>query len=129
MSPARPVAPATVYRCFPGKLALFHAVLQRELDGLGSRVVDAAADTDSLADAICAVMLVGSETLRTHPAVGFVVEHEQDLLAPQLSFERGARRLRGAAAMLAPAFTRFVGAERAERLGEWVARCSRCRTC
>jgi AcrR family transcriptional regulator len=115
-------ARATVYRCFPGKQALFAAVLQRELDALGARVIAAAAATDSLADAVVAVMLTGSETFHSHAALGFVVEHEQEILAPQLSFDRGSAVLRGAAAMIAPAFTRFVEPDRAERLGEWVAR-------
>ena len=48
-------ARATVYRCFPGKQALFAAVLERELDALGDRVVAAAAKADALADAIVAL--------------------------------------------------------------------------
>jgi TetR/AcrR family transcriptional repressor of uid operon len=115
-------ARATVYRCFPGKQALFVAVLQRELDALGTRAIAAASATDSLADAVVAVMLTGSETFHSHAALGFVVEHEQEILAPQLSFDRGSAVLRGAAALLAPAFARFVEANRAERLAEWVAR-------
>ncbi len=115
-------ARATVYRCFPGKQALFTAVLRRELDVLGARAIDAASATDSLAEAIVAVMLAGADTFHSHAALGFVVEHEQEILAPQLSFERGSAVLRGAAALIAPAFTRFVEPARAERLGEWVAR-------
>ncbi len=115
-------ARATVYRCFPGKQALFSAVLARELEALGARAVGAAAQTDSLADAVVAVMLVGAETFDTHAALRFVVEHEQEILAPQLSFERGSAVLSGAAVLIAPAFTRFLPPARAERLGEWVAR-------
>ena len=40
----------------------------------------------------------------------------------QLSFERGSALLLAAAALIAPAFTRFLPPERAARLGEWVAR-------
>jgi AcrR family transcriptional regulator len=115
-------ARATVYRCFPGKQALFAAVLDRELGALGRRVIDAAAATDSLADAIVAVIRAGADTFDSHAALRFVVEHEQEILAPQLSFERGSAVLRGAATLIAPAFTRFVSPDRAERLGEWVAR-------
>ena len=115
-------ARATVYRCFPGKQALFAAVLERELDALGTRVIDAASATGSLADAIVAVILAGSDTFHSHAALRFVVEHEQEILAPQLSFDRGSAVLRGAAVLIAPAFTRFVEPDRAERLGEWVAR-------
>jgi AcrR family transcriptional regulator len=115
-------ARATVYRCFPGKRALFAAVLERELQALGRRAIAAADETDSFADAVVAVILTGSETFDSHAALRFVVEHEQEILAPQLSFDRGSAVLRGAAALIAPAFTRFVEPGRAERLGEWVAR-------
>ena len=115
-------ARATVYRCFPGKRALFVAALQRELDALGARAIEAAATADSLADAVVAVMLTGAETFHSHAALRFVVDHEQEILTPQLAFERGSAVLRGAAVLIAPAFTRFVDPDRAERLGEWVAR-------
>ena len=115
-------ARATVYRCFPGKQALFGALLEREVGALGSRVIASAARTDSLADAIVAVICTGAETFHSHAALGFVVEHEQEILTTQLAFERGSAVLRSAAALIAPAFTRFVEPDRAERLGEWVAR-------
>jgi len=115
-------ARATVYRCFPGKQSLFAAVLEREVTALGTRAIAAAAEANSLGDAIVAVILTGAETFHSHAALGFVVEHEQEILAPQLSFDRGSAVLRGAAALLAPAFARFVEANRAERLAEWVAR-------
>src|SRR3954469_25442326 len=115
-------ARATVYRCFPGKQKLFGAVLERELLALGNRAIAAAGEADSLADAIVAVILTGSDTFTSHAALRFVVEHEQEILAPQLSFDRGSAVFRGAAVLIAPAFTRFVDPARAERLGEWVAR-------
>jgi AcrR family transcriptional regulator len=115
-------ARATVYRCFPGKQALFDAVVAREVEALGSRLIAAAAATDSLADAITAVIITGADAFHSHTALGFVVAHEPEILAPQLSFERGSAVLRAAGVLIAPAFARFVGPERAERLGEWVAR-------
>src|SRR4051794_27269028 len=115
-------ARATVYRCFPGKQNLFAAVLAREVAALGTRAMETAAGTDSLADAIVAVILTGADTFHSHAALRFVVEHEPEILAPQLSFDRGTAVLRVAAALIAPAFTRFVEPDRAERLGEWVAR-------
>ena len=54
------------------------------------------------------MILTGAHTFHSHAALGFVVEHEQEILAPQLSFERGSAVLRAAGAMIAPAFTRFV---------------------
>jgi AcrR family transcriptional regulator len=115
-------ARATVYRRFPGKQALFTAVVAREAGALGARVIAAAERTDSLGDAIAAVILTGAETFESHTALRFVVEYEQEIVAPALSFARGSAVLRGAAVLIAPAFVRFVDADRAERLGEWVAR-------
>jgi AcrR family transcriptional regulator len=115
-------ARATVYRCFPGKQAMFRALLDREVDALGARVIDDAGRADTLADAVVAVMRAGADTFRTHPALAFVLAHEPEIVAPQLSFERGSALLLAASAFAAPAFTRFLPADRAERLGEWVAR-------
>ena len=115
-------ARATVYRCFPGRLALMRAVLEREVNALTERVIAAADRTESLAGAVTAVIVECALTFNSHPALGFVLEHEPELVAPQLSFERGSAVVMGAGTVVAPAFTRFIPAERAERLGEWVAR-------
>ena len=115
-------ARATVYRSFPGRNALFGALLDREVAALGAGALMAAEETDTLADAVVAVMLTCADTVRTHRALGFVLAHEPEIVALQLSFERGSAVLRAAAQLGAPAFTRFVSADRAERLGEWVAR-------
>src|SRR5471032_1883492 len=45
-------ARATVYRTFPGKQALFRALLDREVEALGARALDAAGAADTLADAV-----------------------------------------------------------------------------
>jgi AcrR family transcriptional regulator len=115
-------ARATVYRCFPGRLALMRAVLEREIAALTERVIGAADRTESLADAVSAVILSCAQTFNSHPALAFVLEHEPELVAPQLSFERGSAVITSAGAVVAPAFSRFIPVERAARLGEWVAR-------
>ena len=115
-------ARATVYRCFPGRDALLRAVLDREVQALATRVI-AAADAgrdarrrDRRRDPHRA------EPFRTHAALAFVIAHEPEIVTAQLSFERGSALLITAAALAAPAFTRFLPLDRAERLGEWVAR-------
>ena len=115
-------ARATVYRCFPGRQALMRAVLDREVATLGARVLDAAGRADTLTEAVEAVVLVTATTFNTHAALAFVVAHEPELVAPQLSFDRGSALLISAGAVVAPAFARFIPLDRAERLGEWVAR-------
>jgi AcrR family transcriptional regulator len=115
-------ARATVYRCFPGRDALLGAVLEREVALLAARVVAAADRADTLTDAIVAVVIAAGEPFRSHAALGFVLAHEPEIVTAQLSFERGSELLETAAAFAAPAFLRFLPADRAERLAEWVAR-------
>jgi AcrR family transcriptional regulator len=115
-------ARATVYRCFPNRQALFRAVLDREVAALGARVLESARSAETLGDAITAVMLTAAETFHGHAALAFVVEHEPEIVTPQLSFERGSALLQAASTLVAPAFTRFLETGRAERLGEWVTR-------
>lgn len=115
-------ARATVYRSFPGRQVLLRAVLDREVEAFGRRVTEAAAEAHNLGDALVAAILTGARTFRSHAALAFVLAFEPEIVAPQLSFERGSALLRGAAAIVAPSFTRFLPPERAERLGEWVAR-------
>ena len=62
----------------------------------------------------------GAAILQSHEALTFVATHEPDLLLPYLGFESDV--FFAAAPLLAPAFTRFLPPERAERLAEWVAR-------
>ena len=55
------------------------AVLDREVSSLAERTLQAADRADTLGGAIEAVMLTAAETFHTHPALGFVLEHEPEL--------------------------------------------------
>ncbi len=115
-------ARATVYRCFPNKPRLLSALVDRETRQLRDAVVVAAGSTKTLGDAIVAVITTSVGTLRENPALTFVATHEPELLLPFLAFEREDAVLRTAAALVAPAFTRFLAHRDATRLGEWIAR-------
>lgn len=115
---------ATVYRNFPGKQPLFVAAVNREADRVTAVVLDAAAGATSLADAAVVVVTSGTHALVGSDALRFVVEHEPESVLPFISFERGDALLADAARRLAPAFTRFLPAERALRLTEWLVRIS-----
>src|SRR5690349_14610162 len=78
-------ARATVYRSFPGRQALFRAMVEREVATLADQLLDAAAGAESLADAVVAVIRTGARTFHTHPALGFVLAHEPEIVAAQLS--------------------------------------------
>jgi len=115
-------ARATVYRCFANKQQLLTALVLREAGRLHDRVVAEAAATATLADAVTAVVVSAVDALRGHPALVFICTHEPELLLPYLAFEREDAVLRNAAAIVAPAFTRFLDDVAALRLGEWIAR-------
>jgi AcrR family transcriptional regulator len=115
-------ARATVYRSFPGRQALLRAMVEREVARLADELLDAAGGTDTVADAVAAVIHTGARTFHTHPALGFVLAHEPEIVAPQLSFEQGSAMLHVAAQLAGPAFTRFLPLDQAERLGEWITR-------
>src|SRR3954447_4428885 len=115
-------ARATVYRYFSSKPALQAALVAREADRLREAVVTAADATDSLGDAVTAVITTAARALQNHAPLAFVAAYEPEVLLPYLAFDREDTVLRAAASLVAPAFTRFLDAERAERLGEWIAR-------
>ena len=115
-------ARATVYRNFAGKQDLLQAMVQREADRFGAATVAAAADAATLGDAAVAVVLTGARFAAEHEALRFVMAVEPGLLLPYISFEAGDGMLAEAATRLAPAFDRFVDAEHALRLAEWIVR-------
>jgi AcrR family transcriptional regulator len=115
-------ARATVYRCFANKQQLLTALVLREAGRLHDLVVAEAAPTESLGDAITTTIVTSVDSLRGNPALAFICAHEPELLLPYLAFEREDAVLRNAAALVAPAFTRFLDDVAALRLGEWIAR-------
>jgi AcrR family transcriptional regulator len=115
-------ARATVYRSFPGRQALFRAMVEREVVAFSEQLLHAAAPAETLADTAVAVIRTGAATFQSHPALGFVLAHEPEIVASQLSFEPGSAILRVAASLVGPAFVRFLPVDRAERLGEWITR-------
>ena len=113
---------ATLYRYFPGKPPLLRALVTREAAVLEHELQSAAADAPTLEDAVVAVVLRAAEWLTGHPALQFVMIAEPDLLLPHLAFDGADRVLRAGARVVAPSLARFLGADAAERAGEWLAR-------
>jgi AcrR family transcriptional regulator len=113
---------ATLYRYFPGKPALLHALVTREAAVLAGELQAVSADAESLEDAAVAIVLRAADWLAGHPALQFVMTAEPDVLLPHLAFDGADRVLRAGAIVVAPALTRFVGADASERAGEWLAR-------
>jgi AcrR family transcriptional regulator len=115
-------ARATVYRCFANKQQLQVALVAREALALRDAIAEATAPHSAFEDAITAAVVTSARFLTNHQALAFVCAHEPEVLLPYLAFEREDAVLREAAALAAPAFTRFCDAATAERLGEWLAR-------
>jgi AcrR family transcriptional regulator len=115
-------ARATVYRYYPGKQPLLHAVVVRETDRLTALVIRAADAEEDLAGAATAVLTSGAEFLLGHTALRCVLAVEPEVLLPHISFARGDVMLAVCASRLAPAFTRFVEPDGARRLSEWLVR-------
>jgi AcrR family transcriptional regulator len=115
-------ARATVYRYFPGKQSLLHALVSREADRTCADLVAAADRAETLTDATVAVMETGAQRLLAHDALRFVLEVEPGVLLPHISFAGGDALLAEASGRLAPAFVRFVDEAHASRLAEWVVR-------
>ncbi len=115
-------ARATVYRCFPGKQQLLAALVTREALAVQHDVLAATTSTATLGDAATAAITTAARSIQAHDALAFVATHEPELILPYLAFEREDSVLRAAAALVAPAFARFLVDAQARRLGEWIAR-------
>jgi AcrR family transcriptional regulator len=120
---------ATLYRYFASKQALLSAAGHTEATRIVAALRDAAAATDTLEDAVVALLVTAGVELGAHPALRFVADFEPDWLLPHLAFAGGDRFLAAAADVLAPAVERFVGADDAARAGEWIARVGLCLLC
>jgi AcrR family transcriptional regulator len=115
-------ARATLYRYFGGKRELVRITVAHEAARIAADVRAAGDAEPTLEDAVVAISLRAARELRENEALQFVFAFEPELALPHVTFDAGNRFLAGAGAALAPALTRFVPPERAERAGEWLAR-------
>jgi AcrR family transcriptional regulator len=113
---------ATLYRYFPGKPAVMGALVAREATALTAALQAASADTESLSDAVVAIVVTAAAWLAAQPALNFIMTAEPEILLPHLAFDGADRVLRAGAQVVAPSLERFVGTDNALRAGEWLAR-------
>jgi AcrR family transcriptional regulator len=113
---------ATLYRYFPGKPALLRALVTREAGALAADLRVATARSDSLEDAVVAIVLRSAQWLVGHRALQFVMTAEPDVLLPHLAFAGADRVLHAGALVIAPALEPFLPADASVRGGEWLAR-------
>jgi AcrR family transcriptional regulator len=115
-------ARATLYRHVGGKQQLAALAVAAEAERITATLHAAAAEHDSLADALVAVILSGAREITSHPAIQFLLGFEPDLALPYVTFDAGDRLFAHARAALAPCFERFLDRADAERAGEWATR-------
>ena len=115
-------ARATLYRYFGGKRQLVRLTVTREAARIAARIRDAADAEPTLEDAVVAMVVRAARELREHESVQFLFAFEPELVLPHVTFDAGNRFLVSAGSAIAPALTRFIPPERAERAGEWLAR-------
>ncbi len=114
---------ATVYRLFPGgKDAVLETVVEVELSRLFAALDDRLTAATDLEDLLVAGMSETGARITRHPALGFLVAHEPEVILPQISFARAERVLTRAATFASPYLARWLGPEEANRVGEWVTR-------
>ncbi|MGH9026466.1 MAG: TetR/AcrR family transcriptional regulator, partial [Acidimicrobiia bacterium] len=101
-------ARATLYRYFGDKRGLVEATLRTEANRMTATLQDDAAATDSLPDAVAAVIARGSREVLDHAAFQFLVAHEPETVLPYLSFTGLDRLLAAATPAVAPAFARYL---------------------
>lgn len=114
---------ATLYRTFPGgKDAVLGAVVETEVARFFSGLAVVMGEAHDLEDVLVAGMVEAAGRLSAHPALGYLLEHEPDVILPHLAFAEMDRLLLTASAFTAPFFGRWLEAEQAVRAAEWAVR-------
>lgn len=117
-------ARATLYRYFGGKQELVAATVNAETRRIATALREAAAEVDTLEDAVLAILTTASSELSGNAALQFVATHEPERLLPHLTFTGGDLFLAAAGAAIEPCLEPYVDPERLSRASEWVARVS-----
>jgi AcrR family transcriptional regulator len=113
---------ATVYRYFPGRAAVVAAAVGAEADRVTAEIVASAEDAHDLEAAVTAMYVTASRLIVTHTALQRALDLEPEVVLPSLSFEGGDRLFADISTRFAPAFARFLAADRAPSAAEWSAR-------
>ena len=114
---------ATVYRLFPGgKDTVVRAAITAEVDAFGRALEARTAACDDLEGVLVTVITHGTDVLRTHPALQYLLAHEPEQVLPHLAFGSLDAVLAAAAAVGAPLLEPYIGRGDAARAAEWVAR-------
>ncbi len=93
-----------------------------ELERVTGCAVAASDEQSTLTDAVVALVTTAACGLVEHRALQFLLAHEPEQILGQLAFGPGDRVLVRVGDGFAPAFTRWLSADDAQRAGDWLAR-------
>jgi AcrR family transcriptional regulator len=114
---------ATLYRAFPGgKEGLLRAAVDTELSRLFSDLAVRMGGETSLEGVLVTGMTGAAVRVGEHPALGFLLEHEPEVVLPHLAFDHHDRLLSVLGSYAAPFLGRWLDHDEAERVAEWATR-------
>jgi len=116
------VGRATVYRAVPGgKDRLLQLVLRHEIGRLYHEIDTELAAADDLADLLTRG-LARALSVVDHPALGYLAQHEPELVLPHFAFHRLDRVLAATTELCRPHLARFLPDDAVAPAADWVAR-------
>jgi AcrR family transcriptional regulator len=114
---------ATIYRTFPGgKDTVLLATFAGETASFFADLAVAIDATDSLEDLLVVALSMACREITTDPVISYLCAHEPEAIMPFVSFEGLDPLLDWARGFAVPHLERFVDADTASTLGEWMAR-------
>lgn len=114
---------ATIYRTFPGgKDTVLLATFAGETATFFAELAVAIDATDSLEDLLVVALSMACREITSDPVISYLCEHEPEAIMPYVSFEGLDPLLDWARGFAVPHLERFVDADTASTLGEWIAR-------
>jgi AcrR family transcriptional regulator len=118
---------ATVYRVFPGgKDGLISAVVDTEVARFFSALALRMGAALDLEDVLVAGMTEAAILITGHPGLSYLLEHEPDVVLPQLTFSHMDSILDVSSTFTAPFLGRWLDHDEAKRVAEWGARIVLC---
>lgn len=113
---------ATLYRYHSSKREMLEALVAREWSRLTADLAAVVVATDSLEDALVAVLQHSSRSLRANAALSRVLELEPELVLPYLTFDGVDATFSAVGDALEGPLQVFVSAPHARRVAEWLTR-------
>ncbi len=117
------VSRATVYRHFPGgRDEILAAVSGYEEGRFFASLLPALEATDSLEDCLVVAISDATAFLAGNEVLGYLAEHEPEVLYPYLAFDRCGPLLHRTTGRVAPQLERFVRADQGAEIVQWATR-------